>query len=89
MQVLIKRDGYGFGHNWILQCYGKEFWLGQDSKFCGRVLGLRPAEVVAEIGTDQIETVCGNNKLAKFICKKLKINRSNAGQFNSWDFSVQ
>ena len=44
-----------FGHDWNLIVETndgvKNFYLGQDVKFCSRVLGLTPREIVHEIGT--------------------------------------
>jgi hypothetical protein len=76
MKVIITRGSYGFGHEWTLEAYGKQYYLGQDSKFCSRVLGLAPSTVVTSIGSAEIETPAVNKRLAKFICDQLEITRS-------------
>lgn len=88
MKVRITTGQYGFGKIWVLECYGKSFYLGQDAKVCSRVLGLTPREIVQRIGTPEIETDKGNLKLAKFIVKELGITRSNVNKFPSWQFAA-
>ena len=76
MRVIITRGSYGFGHEWTLEAYGKQYYLGQDVKFCSRVLGLAPSTIVSEIGSGEIETPTVNKRLARFICSELGITRS-------------
>lgn len=77
MKAIIQiTSNYGFDHNWTLHMEikgeRKSFYLGQDVKFCSRVLGMTPRQVVESIGTAEITTEAGNKKLAQFIVKKLK-----------------
>ena len=72
-------SAYGFDHNWTLVLttpkIQREFYLGQDVKFCSRVLGADPSYIVKQIGTAVIDYgTTGNKRLAKYICKQLKVN---------------
>jgi hypothetical protein len=87
MKVIITRGSYGFGHEWTLEAYGKKYYLGQDVKFCSRVLGVSPSTVVAHIGSPEIEVPAVNNRLAKFICNELGITRKT--NINAWDLCAQ
>jgi len=77
MKAIIQiTSNYGFDHNWTLHVEikgeRKSFYLGQDVKFCQRVLGMSPRQLVEAIGTAEITTESGNKKLAQFIVKTLK-----------------
>jgi hypothetical protein len=87
MKVIITRGSYGFGHEWTLEAYGKQYYLGQDVKFCSRVLGLEPSTIVSEIGSPEIEVTAVNNRLAKFICNELGITRKTIIQ--PWELCAQ
>ena len=87
MKVIITLGGYGFGHDWTLEAYGKQYYLGQDVKFCSRVLGLEPSTIVSEIGSPEIEVPAVNKRLAIFICKELGITRKT--NINAWDLCAQ
>jgi len=87
MKVIITRGSYGFGHEWTLEAYGKQYYLGQDVKFCSRVLEMEPSYIVKQIGSPEIEMPAVNNKLAKFICNELGITRKT--NINAWDLCAQ
>jgi hypothetical protein len=87
MKVIITRGSYGFGHEWTLEAYGKQYYLGQDVKFCSRVLGVSPSTIVSAIGSPEIEVPAVNNRLAKFICNELGITRKT--NINAWDLCAQ
>ncbi len=76
MNVIVNRGGYGFGHTWTLEVYGKQYYLGQDVKFCSRVLGMSPSDVVSAIGTNRLDTDEGTKALARFIVVELGIKKS-------------
>lgn len=85
---------YGFDHNWTLVVSTtkktKSFYLGQDVKFCDRVLGMSASYVVSQIGTREIaEGTKGNEKLANFICKSLGLNGRNIDKIESWGLCCQ
>lgn len=81
---------YGFDHNWTLVVKDKSFYLGQDVKFCSRVLGMEPRDVVRAIGTGEIDKgTKGNKALAKFICKTLGLNTKTLNKLNNWELCAQ
>lgn len=48
-KILHSPNGYGFGHDWQLELIKnqvpKTFYLGQDAKVCGRILGMSATEM--------------------------------------------
>jgi hypothetical protein len=93
-KVIVSRGEYGFGHTWCLvletKKFSQRFYLGQDGKFCKRVLGMDPSEVVFRIGTREIDNdTKGNRILAKFICKQLNINGHNFKRIEAWGLCAQ
>ncbi len=95
MEAKIKiSSNYGFDHNWTLELSTpkktKSFYLGQDVKFCNRVLGMEPKYVIQQIGTGEIyEGSHGNKDLAKFICKQLDINGRNFDKIEPWGLCAE
>jgi hypothetical protein len=95
MKAEIKiSSNYGFDHNWTLVLSTpkktKSFYLGQDVKFCQRVLGMETSYVVQQIGTRIInEGTVGNRKLAKFICKQLGLNGKNIDKIEAWGLCAE
>lgn len=92
--IRITEGGYGFSHHWSLEVEGesfaRSFYLGQDVKFCYRVLGLSPRDVVECIGTGDIaEGKAGNKKLAKFIIKTLGLTQSKLKELDAWSLSAE
>jgi hypothetical protein len=87
-------SNYGFDHNWTLIVSTakktKSFYLGQDVKFCSRVLEMDTAYVVKQIGTREIDNgTSGNKKLAKFICKELGLNGRNIDKIEPWGLCAE
>ena len=95
MEAKIKiTSSYGFDHNWTLVVSTKKkeksFYLGQDVKFCSRVLGMEPSYIIEQIGTREIdEDTIGNKKLAEFICKQLNLNGRNISKIEPWGLCAQ
>jgi hypothetical protein len=95
MKAEIKiSSSYGFDHNWTLVVSTakktKSFFLGQDVKFCSRVLGMDTSYVVRQIGTGEIsEGTTGNKKLAKFILNELGLNGRNIDKVEPWGLCAQ
>ena len=89
MKVIITRGAYGFGHEWTLVAYGHNFFLGQDVKFCSRVLGMSPIEIVGRIGSPQIEEDDINKRLAQLICDELGVTKSNVKDIERWSLCAQ
>jgi hypothetical protein len=71
MRVEIQKQ-YGFAYYWTLVYRNKSYYLGQDVKFCNRILQMQPSDVVQAIGTREIDKPTGNKKLAQFIVNTLK-----------------
>lgn len=67
-------NAYGFGHDWTLIVKKQSFYLGQDVKFCQRVLGMSPSYVCENIGTNDLRSDSARRKLAKFIVQSLGID---------------
>jgi hypothetical protein len=87
-------SNYGFDHNWTLTVETdkkqKSFYLGQDVKFCRRVLGLEPRDIVRQIGTAEISNgLPGNEKLASFICKKVGLTGKNMNKIAQWELCAE
>ena len=95
MKAEIKiSSNYGFDKNWTLVVSTakktKSFYLGQDVKFCSRVLGMEPSYIVREIGTREIDHgTIGNKKLAEFICKQLNLNGRNINKIEPWGLCAE
>lgn len=90
--IVISNGSYGFGRTWQLSIEGKgfkkSFYLGQDAKFCSRVLGMSSSEVVQAIGTSHIsEGEIGNKKLANFIYRQLELTPKKVKELESWALS--
>jgi hypothetical protein len=94
MTAEIKISTYGFYHNWTLVLTTPKaqrlFYLGQDVKFCTRVLGADPSDIVKKIGTAEIDHgTIGNKRLAKYICEQLKINGHSMKKLESWSLCAE
>jgi hypothetical protein len=96
-RVEISRGSYGFGHTWTLVLDGKSqsksFFLGQDVKFCERVLGMSPRYIVQQIGSGEITIDKYNKRLARFIIDTLKDEHGLTGRklmsMESWELCAQ
>jgi hypothetical protein len=87
-------SSYGFDHNWTLVVstpkMTKSFYLGQDVKFCSRVLGMDTSYVVQQVGTREIaEGTKGNKKLAKFIIDTLGLDIKKVKELQPWELCCQ
>ena len=80
---------YGFIHNWTLKVYGKSFYLGQDVKFCHRVLNCDPAYIVKQIGSSDMSKESTKKKLAKFILDSLELTRAELNNMESWGLCAE
>lgn len=95
MKAIIQiTSNYGFDHNWTLHMEmkgeRKSFYLGQDVKFCNRILQMTPSQVVESIGTAEITTEAGNKKLANFIIRTLKQRHLiNFQNLQPWDLCAE
>ena len=94
MKAQIKiNSSYGFDHNWTLEVTTsqgtKAFYLGQDIKFCKRVLGMEPSEIVQQIGSNDVTEPKVNSRLVKFIIKSLGLNSKKLNELRSWDLLAE
>ena len=91
--IEFQRNGYGFGYDWNLVVTTdngrKSFYLGQDAKFCSRVLGLSPMEVINEIGTDDLGTEENRNLLGQFIVDHLGLDEEKLESLSPWELCCQ
>lgn len=89
MTIEISLGDYGFSYNWTLSAFGKSFFLGQDVKFCRRVLGMEPSYVVNQIGTDDLRTEEGRTALAQFIIDELELDEDKVNNLEPWALCAQ
>ena len=94
MRAKIKiNSSYGFDHNWTLEVTTsqgtKAFYLGQDVKFCKRVLGMEPSYIVQQIGSNEVTEPKVNSRLAKFIIKSLGLSSKQLNKLQTWELSAE
>lgn len=89
MTIEISVGDYGFSRNWTLSAFGKQFFLGQDVKFCRRVLGMEPSYVVAQIGTNDLGTEEGKTALAQLIVDELELDEDKVSNLEPWSLCAQ
>jgi len=90
-------NAYGFGHDWTLvvdfKSFGvvsrKRFFLGQDSKFCSRVLGVNPRQIQNVIGTNDLSVHSNRVKLANYIYRSLELNHKKVRTLEVWEICAQ
>jgi hypothetical protein len=92
--IKIERGSYGFGHTWSLVLTkrngtSKSFYLGQDVKFCSRVLGMEPRYIVEQIGSGNITEPSVNTKLANFIIDSLDVTKKELFNLDAWAISAE
>lgn len=88
-RIEISVGGYGFGHYWTLVVNNKRFYLGQDVKFCSRVLGMSPSYIVEQIGSGEITKPSVNKRLANFILNELELTNNELKQLQPWELSAE
>ena len=82
-------NAYGFGRDWTLATKYGNFYLGQDSKFCSRVLGLQPYQVVEAIGSNDLSRPYVRRKLAQYILQALGIEEDTLQDVQPWELCCQ
>lgn len=91
--VITHPNAYGFGHDWTLSVTTKkgqkDFYLGQDGKFCTRVLGMSARDVVSQIGSNNLGDEKVLRKLAKFIVKELGLTEKKVEELQTWELCCQ
>ena len=92
-KVTFTPDGYGFGHNWNLEVTTHDkttsFFLGQDVKFCRRVLGMEPRDVIREIGDNDLRNEETQKKLGDFIINTLGLSELELNTLQPWELCCQ
>ena len=92
-KVLFTPDGYGMGYNWNLLVTTHEktttFYLGQDVKFCRRVLGMEPRDVVRELGDNDLRKEETQKKLGNFIINTLGLSELELNTLQPWELCCQ
>lgn len=66
----------------------KTFYLGQDVKVCGRLLGMNPDDVIAHIGGSDVHDPEINVKLCDLILERMNLTIEDLIELNPWDLSV-
>jgi hypothetical protein len=93
--VVDTYNGYGFPvHNWnlIVETHHgvKNFFLGQDVKFCSRVLGMSPRYIVEQIGSNDFGNEETLEKLGNFICETLGLTEDEqVSELEPWELCCQ
>ena len=92
MTISVTTGGYGFSHDWTLNAYGRNFYLCQDLKFCIRVLGMQPRDIINAAGLQapyDMRVERNRKAIARFICRELGITRSNVKSIYPWGLCAQ
>jgi hypothetical protein len=94
MKAQIKiNSSYGFDHNWTLVVTTSQgtraFYLGQDVKFCKRILGMDTPYIVEQIGSNNLYDPTVNGRLAKFIIKSLGLSTKQLNTLQPWELSAE
>lgn len=92
-QVIFNERG-DFGYDWNLIVTNskgerKNFYLGQDVKFCSRVLGMSTKEVVNRIGDNDLRNVETQKKLGDFILECLVMDENEIENLETWELCCQ
>ena len=94
--LIISRNGYGFGYDWqLVVIKGKKiktFYLGQDAKVCHRILGMSPNELIQEIGSNNLNLKQTRQKIGNLILEAIGVNSENENDlFNlqPWEIAAE
>lgn len=91
-KVIVTRRG-DFGHDWNLIVETdngvKNFYLGQDVKFCSRVLGMSPRDVVNEIGSGDFTNEDNLKRLGNFISQHFGLVEESVDELETWELCCQ
>ena len=87
---IIEISNGEFGsHNWTLYAQGKQFYLGQDVKFCHRVLGMECSYIAEQIGSNDLRKDSVRILLAEFIIEHLQLDEAVLNSLQSWELCCQ
>lgn len=87
--IIEIHSNYGFDHNWTLVAYGRQFYLGQDVKFCSRVLGEDPRYIIENIGSNDLQHESTRRKLARYIMDRLDLTAKNIKNLQPWSLCAE
>lgn len=82
-------NAYGFGHDWTLTAFGRTFYLGQDTKFCRRVLGMTGRQVADRIGTNDLRGDKARQDLAALILETFNLDETSIRNLQPWELCAQ
>jgi hypothetical protein len=96
MKVSIEPEPYYFGtHRWMLNVvFGrknkktKRFFLGQDVKFCSRVLGYEIEDLFDDLKIKKWNQK-SSQKLGNFIIRELELTSKILNNLNEWELSAE
>lgn len=94
LEVNAVHYGQGFVvHNWVLVSKHKgetrSWYLGQDAKFCERVLGMSPRYVADCIGDNDLRKPKVRRRLASFIMAQLNMTSKDLNNLQPWQLSAE
>ena len=94
--LIINRNGYGFGYDWQMIVTKDEqtkvFYLGQDAKVCCRILGMRPDELVREIGSNNLSLKKTRVAICELILEAIGVTPENENEFfklKEWEIAAE
>jgi hypothetical protein len=83
--LIITRNGYGFGFDWQLSVtkngVTKNFYLGQDAKVCSRILGMESSEVMDIVGSNNLALKETREKIADLILEAVGVTPDKEDEF--------
>lgn len=89
MKPIIETHPNAFGNDWTLTAFGRTFYLGQDVKFCQRVLGMTGSQVAEQIGTNDLRGDEARQNLASFILEMFDLDETKLKNLQPWDLCAQ
>lgn len=96
VDLIVTRNGYGFGGNWQLKATKngetKIFYLGQDAKVCSRILGMTPKELSTEVGSNDLNLIETRQSIANLILEAVGVNEENEDEFmklQPWEIAAE
>ena len=89
--IFNERGDFGFDWNLVvtIKDITKRFYLGQDVKFCSRVLGMTTREVVDRIGDNDLRKVETQKKLGNFVLNVLNLKEEDVLNLENWELCCQ
>jgi hypothetical protein len=92
--IISISSSYGFDHNWSLDVTfrdktSKSFYLGQDCKFCTRVLNMEPAYVIQQTGIRDLTIEKNKKAMARFIIESLDLTEKQLKGLQAWELCCQ